>query len=140
MLLEHISGKSVVDRFLLALVLSIPSALPAESMLVRSFEEAKALAVEQKSDPRYDGYHHGQLIPYFGRKYSQRVRRCYRELGGAPHSSLSFVAALNGKGQVLEVYANRDTAMTRCILKHVSEDTFPAPFLEPYYFFTTLTY
>ncbi len=98
-----------------------------------SIEEAERLADRRPTDQAMVAYNRNVFMPYWSDKYSHIINRCLRTLPSPDKRYLSIVVVLNRSGRVIKVYRNADSNVFLCMNEYLSNDTFPAPPVAPYF-------
>jgi hypothetical protein len=97
-----------------------------------TFDEALKRAQEQYKNPSATReYNRGPFMGYFGPIYAAVFNGCIKT--NPIREKFVFVLALDAEGKVARVYADRPTAIMRCVEEQLGRDRFPRPPVAPYF-------
>ena len=117
-------------------VLATPSApVAAQTSLADSFVEAQELGRRDEKDPLTLEYHRSELLPQFSARYRAHLRDCQAAQPQPDQTPFSFVAALDGEGNVLKLWSDRSPPVYSCVRGRLLFDRFAPPPRAPFYLY-----
>ena len=108
--------------------------------VVDSFDEAKQIALKLESETKNKQHKNEVLLPYFGQKYTSVLKDCFDTITKPDPSKFEFVVEIAGSGQVIRVYNNHETNISKCMNKELENEKFPEPIIAPYYLHITMSF
>ncbi len=124
---------------LLALII-IFSQLSCAKELVDTFQEAKTIGISLETDIEIKIQHYDELIPYFIKNYSPILMECFEKTENPDNSPFEMVIALGENGEVIKLYKNHETNISKCLFKALENDNFPKPTVSPYYLYISMNF
>lgn len=103
--------------------------------LAASYVEAQELGRNDEKDVVTQEYHRSVLLPAFSASYRAHLRDCQAALPEPDQSPFSFVAALDGAGNVLRIWSDRSPAVYSCVRGRLLFERFPPPPRAPFYLY-----
>ena len=111
------------------------SPLAAQTPLAESFVEAQELGRRDEKDPLTMQYHRSALLPEFSANYRAHLRECQAALPQPDQTPFSFVAAIDGQGNVMKLWSDRSPPVYACVRGRLMFDRFPPPPRAPFYLY-----
>ena len=117
----------------LLITLAFLSIFASASDLATSYEQAAALGDAQEKAPATQEFFKNTLLPYYEQQYGLVLQSCFASVPHPDSASFSFVIAIDGEGQPIQLYRNRETNIFVCLREALMKDVFPKPPVSPYY-------
>ncbi len=119
---------------------SLPVNAQQQSSLADSYVEAQELGRRDEKDPQTIDYHRGVLLPQFSARYRALLRDCQATLPQPDQTPFSFVAALDGEGNVLRLWSDRSPPVYSCLRGRLLFERFPPPPRAPFYLYVHMRF
>jgi len=103
--------------------------------LATSYVEAQERGRNDEKDAATQEYHRSVLLPAFSSSYRAHLRDCQAALPEPDQSPFSFVAALDGAGNVLRIWSDRSPVVYSCVRGKLLFERFPPPPRAPFYLY-----
>ena len=128
-------------HFLISTLAALAVATPAHTQSVaESFVEAQELGRRDEKDPLTVEYHRNTLLPQFSARYRAHLRDCQAALPQPDQMPFSFVAALDGEGNVIKLWSDRSAPVYSCVRGRLLFDRFAPPPRAPFYLYVHMRF
>lgn len=111
-----------------------------QSELASSYVEAQEFGRRDEKDPATVEYHRSVLLPDFSARYRAHLRDCQATLPQPDQTPFSFVAAIDGGGNVLRLWSDRSPPVYSCVRGKLLFERFAAPPRAPFYLYVHMRF
>ncbi len=129
-----------ITTALAAVTCWLPPALAQQAALADSYLEAQEFGRRDEKDPATVDYHSSVLLPQFSTRYRALLRDCQATLAQPDQTPFSFVAALDGEGNVLRIWSDRSPPVFSCLRGRLLFERFPPPPRAPFYLYVHMRF